>query len=86
MKKLHAQRLFWKPNNLNALYWAFYYVNDSKEVSLTTPQVMHDILCYNNPILNLNPKTQARRRLIIYNITNGITTLIKDVNSDHFNI
>jgi hypothetical protein len=51
-----------------------------------TSQVMHCILCYNNPILNLNPKTQAKRRLIIYNTTNGITTLIEYVNLDHFNI
>jgi hypothetical protein len=28
-------------------------------------------------VLNLNPKIQAKRRLIIYNITNGITTLKK---------
>jgi len=28
-KTLHEQRLFWKPNNINALYWAFYYVNDN---------------------------------------------------------
>jgi hypothetical protein len=47
---------------------------------------MHCILCYNNPILNLNPKAQAWRRLIIYNTTNGITTLIKHIISDHFNI
>jgi hypothetical protein len=46
---------------------------------------MHFIICYNNLILNLNPKTQARRRLIIYTTTNGITTLIKHVNLDHFN-
>jgi len=37
--------------------------------------------------LNLNPKTQARRRLIIYyNTTHGIPKLKKHVNVDHSNI
>jgi len=30
------------------------------------------IFCYNNPILNVNPKNQARKGLIIYNGTNDI--------------
>ncbi len=45
------------------------------------------IICHNNPILNLNPKTQARKGLIIHNIMNGIATLRKHVNflnSDFF--
>jgi hypothetical protein len=46
-------------------------------------QIMRYILCYNNPILNLNPKTKGRRGLIIYNTTNGITTLKKHVNVDY---
>jgi hypothetical protein len=45
------------------------------------------IFCHNNPILNVNPKTQARKWLIIYiNHTNGIVALKKHVNLDHFNI
>ncbi len=40
------------------------------------------IICYNNSILNLNPKTQARR-FIIYNTINDITALRKHVNVDH---
>jgi hypothetical protein len=56
---------FWKGNNKNALWWAFYCVNDNKEVNVTTPQTMHCILCHNNPILNLNPKIQARKWLIL---------------------
>jgi len=32
LKKLHAQRLFWKPNNKNVLSWGFYYVNDNKKL------------------------------------------------------
>jgi hypothetical protein len=37
-------------------------------------------------ILNLNSKTQARKGLIIYNTTNGIIALKKQVNLDHCNI
>jgi hypothetical protein len=33
--------------------------------------------------LNLNPKTQARRGLRVYNTTNGIVTLRKHVSVDH---
>jgi hypothetical protein len=47
---------------------------------------MHCILCYSSPILNLNPKTQGRRGLIIYNTTNGIITLKKHVNVDYSNL
>jgi len=62
------------------LCWAFYYVNDNKEVIVITPQTMHCILCHNNPILNVNPKMQTRKGLITYNITNGIATLRKHPN------
>jgi hypothetical protein len=44
------------------------------------------ILCHNDPILNVNPKTQARKGLVIYNSSNGIVALRKHVNSDHLNI
>jgi hypothetical protein len=54
-------RLFWKPNNINALCWALYYVNDNKEVDLITLQVMHCIFCHNSLLLNLNPKIQAKK-------------------------
>jgi hypothetical protein len=32
LRKLHAQRLFWKPHNRNVLCWAFYCVNDNKKL------------------------------------------------------
>jgi hypothetical protein len=66
--------------------WAFYCLNDNKEVNATTPQNMWRILCHNNPILIVNPKTQARKRLIIYNSCNGIVALRKHVKLDHSNI
>jgi hypothetical protein len=36
--------------------------------------------------LNLNPKIQTRKRLIIYNTTNGIVTLRKHDNAIHSNV
>jgi hypothetical protein len=61
LKKLHAQRVFWKGNNINVLCWAFYCMNDNKEVNVIVFQIVHYILCHNNPILNVYPKTQARK-------------------------
>jgi len=60
------------------LCWAFYCVNDNKEVDLITLQIVHYIICHNHPILNLNSKNQARRRLIVYNTTNSTTTSRKN--------
>jgi hypothetical protein len=86
LKKLHAQKIFWRGNNKNALCWAFYCVNDNKKINVANFQTMHYILCQKNPILNVNPKNQAKKRLIIFNTTNGITTLRKHVNLHHSNI
>jgi hypothetical protein len=70
----------------NTLCWAFYCVNDNKEVNTIALQTMWCILCHNNPILNVNPKTQSRKGLIIYNSSNDISTLRKQINSYHLNI
>jgi hypothetical protein len=59
-------------------------VNDNKHVDVKCLQTLRCILCYNTPILFCNPKTQARKGLIIYNTTNGVTTLKKHVNAKHF--
>jgi hypothetical protein len=55
-------------------------------VNVIVPQTMRCIFCHNNPILNINPKTQAGKKLIIYNTTNDITALRKHVNLNHFTI
>jgi hypothetical protein len=47
-------------------------------------QTMKCILCCNNPILVYNLKIQARKGLTLYNTTNGIITLKKHVNANHF--
>jgi len=58
LKKLHAQKAFWRGNSRNVLCLAFYCVYDNKEVNVITLQTMCYILCHNNPILNVNPKRQ----------------------------
>jgi hypothetical protein len=60
LKKLHVQRIFWRGNG-NSLCWAFYFVHDNKEVNAIVLQIMRCIFCHNDPILNVNPKTQARK-------------------------
>jgi hypothetical protein len=54
LKMLHAHKSSWRGNNRNALCWAFYCVNDNKEVNVTTPQTIHCIFCHSNSILNFN--------------------------------
>ncbi len=49
-------------------------------------QLIRSILCYVNPILITNAKTQAREGLILYSIANGITTLKKHVYTKHWMI
>jgi len=45
LNKLHVQRSFWRANyNINELCWAFYCVNDNKEVNLISPQTMQCII------------------------------------------
>jgi len=55
-------------------------------VDLKAPQIKCCIICYNSPILDLNPTTKTERRLIIYYTTNGIIALKKTVNLDHCSI
>jgi hypothetical protein len=86
VNKLHAQRSFCRKNSKTALCRAFYCVNDNKKVNIIILQIMHCILCHNNPILNLNPKPQTRKGLFIYKKTNGIIALRKHVNLNHHNV
>jgi len=43
---------------------------------------MRCILCHNNPFNAINPRTQLRRRLILYFKTNGITFLKEHMDID----
>ncbi len=60
----------------------FFFMNDNKDVDVKCPQTMKCIFCYNSLVLFCNLETQAKKGLIIYNKTNGITTMKKHVNAD----
>ncbi len=45
---------------------------------------MQCIIYYNSPILFCSLKVQAMKGLFLYNTTNGITTLKKHMNANHF--
>jgi hypothetical protein len=66
LEKLYVQRIKWKlGHNRNATCWAFYYVNDNKEVDVKFLQIIRCIeLCYINLMLVFNMKIQARKGLI----------------------
>jgi hypothetical protein len=49
-------------------------------------QLMRWIICYASLVLITNAKTQARKILIFYSTTNGITALRKHVYADHYMI
>jgi hypothetical protein len=53
-----------------------YYGNDNKDVDLKYIQAMHHILCCNSLILVLDPKTQSRTCLILYNIITNENTCL----------
>jgi len=83
LKKLHAQRKIWKPHGKTSLCWNFYCVNDNAEVDIVNTQIMCCIFFYQNPVIGINPKTQAKKRLISYYKTSGITSLKKHVDAYH---
>jgi hypothetical protein len=61
LQKLHVQRNFWRRHNKNSLCWAFYCVNDGKEVEATPHQVMRYILCHDSVVNIPNAKTKERK-------------------------
>jgi len=67
----------WRGHNRNSLCWAFYCVNDGKEVEATSHQIMRCILCYDNAINVLNARTKERKGLIICYKTYGIIVFKK---------
>jgi hypothetical protein len=42
---------------------------------------MHCVLCYQNPVIGINPRIQVRKGLIFYYKTNGITSPMEEVNN-----
>jgi hypothetical protein len=57
----YVQRKIWRGHNKNSLCWAFYCVNDGKEVEAISYQVMRCILCYDNAVNILNARTKERK-------------------------
>jgi hypothetical protein len=50
LKKLHAQIKRWQSHGRLFLCWSFYCVNDNTEIDLENTQIMHCILCYQEPL------------------------------------
>ncbi len=50
---------------------------------MVNTQIMSCILCYQNSIIRINPRTQMRKGLISYYKTNGITSFKKHVDENH---
>ncbi len=83
IRRLHVKRTIWK--FVEILYVGFFsFVNDNKNVDVKCLQTMKYIFCYNSPLLVCNPKTRERENFVMYNKTNGIATLKKHENADHF--
>jgi hypothetical protein len=57
LQKLRVQINFWESHDIIALCWAFYCVNNNKDVDVKYLQIMHCIFCYNNLVAISNPKT-----------------------------
>jgi hypothetical protein len=73
MKKLHEQRLNWKPHGRNSPTWAIFCVNHESLVDVKVSQVMRCILCYNRPLSHviLEPRTKLRKGLVSNFKSNG---------------
>jgi hypothetical protein len=61
LQNLHAQKKTWKPHGRLSLCWSFYYVNDNAKIDLENTQIMYCILCYEEPVIGINLRTQARK-------------------------
>jgi len=68
------------------LCWIFYCVNDNVKIDLENTQIMRCIICYQELIIGINLRTQARKGLIFYYKTNGIMYLEKHVDAKHIGI
>jgi hypothetical protein len=61
-------------------------VNDNKDVDISCAQTMTFIICYDSIVFVLNPKTKARKGLILYNKLNKTTGTKKHVDEKHSSI
>jgi hypothetical protein len=51
LQTLHVQRKIWKGYNRNAICWAFYFVNENKDVDPKNLPVKSCLFCYNSLIM-----------------------------------
>ncbi len=58
-------------------------MNNGKEVEVGSHQVMRCILCYDNVVNILNPRTKERKGFVTYHKIYGIIALKKHVDVDH---
>jgi hypothetical protein len=64
----------------------FFCISDQSKVDVQVPQVMHCMLCYEklvDPTI-LGQKIRLKKELVSYFKCNGITTLKKHVDGNHF--
>jgi len=65
------------------LCWGVFCVNDYEKVDLENTQMMHCMLCYQNLVIRINPRTQVRKALFFYYKKNKIFKNKKHVDVEH---
>ncbi len=85
MRKLHEERLKWRPHGKHSSTWAFLCVNDESPIDVKVPHVMCCILCYSRLIGHaiLEPKKNLKKCLVSYFKSNGIIILTNYVDANH---
>jgi hypothetical protein len=75
-----------EPHYHNSLKWVSFKVNNNQLVEIFQNQIMKCIICQNDivPLEILAMHTICRKGLIAYHKFNGIITMKKHVNSNHF--
>jgi hypothetical protein len=85
LETMKKQSIWWKPHQRTSPTWAFFKINDNKQVDLKQSQVVQSIVCHRQiaspEILALC--TRCCKGLIAYNKCNGILAMTKHVEQDH---
>ncbi len=61
LQKLYVQIIFWKSHNIIALCWAFYWVNDNKDVDVKSLQIMCLYFLLQQFSCNFKPKNLSKK-------------------------
>ncbi len=62
---MHAQRKFWQLHGRLFLCWSYYCVYDNTQINLENTQIIHCILCYQDHVIGINSRTQARTNFLL---------------------